>query len=282
MAIQGMTGFGSASRDSFRVEIRSLNHRFMDVTMRMPTELSAHELPLREILKGRFERGKFDVNVSIAGAAGRIAVNINTDAAKEVLDSLNRLKGELGIAGEPDIRTLLEFKGLFIKEDVAYDTGALYDAFGEAASELEKMRLKEGEETLRELSLRAASLEVMNGEIEALSPEVMEAGKKKYFERIKELLPGEEHLKLLQEAAAIAEKADITEEVSRIKNHIVHMKRILSEGGAVGRKLDFLLQELNREANTIASKTDDYRISSLVIEMKAEIEKSREQVQNLQ
>lgn len=282
MPIQGMTGFGSSSMEGYRVEIRSLNHRFMDVTMRMPSELAAHEMPLRDILKGRFERGKFDVYVSLSGGTGRLKIDIDTDAAKEVLKGLEKLKADLSLPSGPDMNTLLEFRGLFIREEVSQEAGPLYDAFHEAVSALEEMRLKEGEATAGDIGTRAGIIAKMNNEVKAICPQVQESARSKYFERLQELLPGEDKLRLIQEAASIAEKADITEEVTRIENHVAHLSRMLSEGGAIGRKLDFIFQELNREANTVASKTDDYRISDIVIEMKAEIEKSREQAQNLQ
>ncbi len=281
--VQGMTGFGSAERGGFRVEVRSLNHRFMDVIMRMPPVLSRHEMPLREILRKKFERGKFDVYVSAAGA-GEFKLKPNIELAREVVDALSSLKMGLSVSGEVDMDMLLHWKDTFIEEEVAYDEKALIGAFEDAVAGLEEMRLREGEAITAEIDGRARALEELNGRIMSLAPGAMKAAKEKFFERLRDLLSDRDcdDTKLMQEAASMAEKADITEEFTRLKNHTEHMRQILKDGGTVGRKLDFLLQELNREANTIASKTDDYGISSIVIEMKTEIEKAREQAQNIQ
>jgi len=283
MMIQGMTGFGSAEKNGFRVEIRSLNHRFMDVSFRMPAVLGKHEMRLREILQKRFARGKFDVYVSISGA-GKLKLKPNASVAAEVRDALRKLKEELNVPGEVDLGMVLYWRETFIEEEVTYDDEALIEAFEEAASGLEEMRRKEGGDLAAELKERAEAIEKLNAEVVALAPGARDAAKARFLERIKEMFPEKtcEDSRLMQEAAGAAERADISEETARLSSHAAHMKEMLGAGGAVGRKLDFLLQELNREANTIASKTDDYRISSIVIDMKAEIERAREQAQNVQ
>ncbi len=265
------------------MEIRSLNHRFMDMTLRMPAVLGKHEMGLREVLQKKFERGKFDVYVSAAGA-GELKLKPNAAVAREVLNALHGLRDELQILGTVDMGMLLHWRETFIEEEITYNGEALFEAFGAAVSGLEEMRIKEGEALAAELKARAEAVGKLNSEVIALAPEALERGKQKFFDRLREIFSdrGCDDSKLMQEAAGMAEKADITEETTRLSNHIAHMKQILENGGAVGRKLDFLLQELNREANTIASKTDDYRISNIIIEMKAEIEKAREQAQNVQ
>jgi uncharacterized protein (TIGR00255 family) len=281
--IQGMTGFGSAEKGGFRVEVRSLNHRFMDVTLRMPPVLGRHEMRLRETLNKKFDRGKFDVYVSAAGA-GTLKLKPNVETAKEIYNALNGLKEGLGAAGHVDMGMLLHWKDTFIEEEVTYDPEVLFEAFDQAIAGLEEMRKKEGEALRAELLERAASIGRLNAEVIVLAPKAMEATRAKILEKLKELIgdKGCEDSRLMQEAAAVAEKADIAEETSRTANHVEHMNEILQNGGTVGRKLDFLLQELNREANTIASKTDEVKIANLVIDMKAEIEKAREQAQNVQ
>ncbi len=278
-----MTGFGSAEKGGFRVEVRSLNHRFMDIVMRMPPVLGKYEMRLRETLQKKFDRGKFDVYVS-ATSAGALKLKPNTETAREIYKALTGLKDSLGVTGEIDMGMLLHWKETFIEEEVTYDPEVLFAAFEAAVAGLEEMRLKEGEDLRAELLARAGTVGKLNEEVKSLAPAAIEAGKEKFLERLKQFFAdkGCDDSKLMQEAAGVAEKADITEETSRTKNHVEHMKHILQNGGTVGRKLDFLLQELNREANTIASKTDDYRISELVIDMKTEIEKAREQAQNIQ
>lgn len=281
--IQGMTGFGASEKDGFRVEIRSLNHRFMDVSIRLSPFLSEHEMPLRNMLKERFSRGKFDVLISTK-SDGRTRLKLNTELAKEIYNSLNALRAELSIPGAIGIETLLNYKELLIAEEPEYNINSLYDAFREAIIQLEKMRGDEGKAIAEDVLRRADRLESINKEIIALSPEVVADSKRKFHERISELLIGIEYDRdrILQEAAIMIEKADITEELTRIENHLKQFKKVLLSGDTIGKRLDFLLQELNREVNTIASKTDDYRISSIVIEMKSEIEKMREQAQNIQ
>lgn len=281
--IQGMTGFGSAENGGFRVEVRSLNHRFMDIFLKMPPVLGRHEMKLRSALQQKFERGKFDVYVSAAGA-GRLRLKPNADIAREVHRALVELRDEVGVEGRVDLGMLLHWRDVFINEEVEYDEEALFGAFERAIEGLEEMRAKEGEALAAEIAMRADSLARLNDEVVSIAPQAMEAAKARFFERLEEMFSerGCEDSRLMQEAAGAAERADITEETTRISNHVAHMRDILGKGGAVGRKLDFLFQELNREANTIASKTDDYRISEIVIEMKAEIEKAREQAQNIQ
>lgn len=281
--IQSMTGFGASEKDGFRVEIRSINHRFMDVSIRLSPFLTGQEMPLRNMLKERFSRGKFDVLIS-AKSEGRTRLKLNTELAKEIYNSLNALKTELSIPGTIGIETLLNYRELLITEEPEYNISSLYDAFGEAIIQLEKMRGDEGKAIGEDVLRRADRLESINKEIIALSPDIIADCKRKFHERIEELLIGIEYDRdrILQAAAIMIEKSDITEELIRIENHLKQFKKILLNGDTIGKRLDFLLQELNREVNTIASKTDDYRISSMVIEMKSEIEKMREQAQNIQ
>lgn len=278
-----MTGFGSAEADEFRVEIRSLNHRFMDVSIKCPPALSKHEMILREMLKSRFNRGKFDVYISFLGEAG-VKARLNMVMAKEVFAMLNELKEELGIEENIGIDTLLNWKDLFIEEEAFYESESLYDAFNEAATGLELMRSKEGGALAMDIGSRVDSIEALNNEVVSRCPGIEESLREKFLKRIRGLFEGIEcdDSRLIQEAAALAEKCDITEEVVRLKGHVGHMRDILSEGGTVGRKMDFLIQELNREANTIASKAVDPGVSDIVVRMKAEIERVREQVQNIQ
>jgi uncharacterized protein (TIGR00255 family) len=280
--VQGMTGFGSGEKDGFRVEVRSLNHRFMDVSIKLPAALARHEIALREALKERFRRGKFDVYVSTLPGAG-MRVGINKEMARELYLSLAELKEELSLSGDIGVDTLLNWKELVVAEEASFDADALHAAFGIAVEELEDMRMREGKELADELISRADTLEQLNREVMSLSDAVWAEGRERFLIRVREFLPGGyEEGRLIQEAASAAEKADISEEVSRLENHIRHLKKILSAGGAIGRKLDFVLQEINREANTIASKADDHRVLNIVIEMKAEAEKAREQAQNVQ
>ncbi len=281
--IQSMTGFGSSEKNGFRVEIRSLNHRFMDISIKTPPHLSQHDIPLRNILKERFQRGRFDVTVSTDNHK-LIQVTINKEMAKKIYHAFQELQKELSIPGQIGVDTLAGYKELLIEEEPQYDIDALYAAFHEAVSNLEAMRIREGKMLTEEQRQRAESLKVINDKIKSLTPHLLEKNKEKFYERLGLILDVKEmdSMRVMQEAAIMVEKLDISEEVNRIGNHIKQFRETLDEGNVVGRKLDFLLQEIGREVNTIAAKSSDYTISSLTVDMKIEIEKMREQVQNIQ
>lgn len=281
--VQSMTGFGSSEKNGFRVEIRSLNHRFMDISIKTPPHLSQHDIPLRNILREKFQRGRFDVTV-FTDNHKLIQVTINKEMARKIYNAFQELQKELSIPGQIGVDTLAEYKELLIEEEPQYDIDALYAAFHEAVSNLEAMRIREGKMLTEEQRQRAESLKVINDKIKSLTPHLLEKNKEKFYERLGLILDVKEmdSMRVMQEAAIMVEKLDISEEVNRIGNHIKQFRETLDEGNVVGRKLDFLLQEIGREVNTIAAKSSDYTISSLTVDMKIEIEKMREQVQNIQ
>jgi len=281
--VQSMTGFGYAEKNDFRVEIRSLNHRFMDISIKTPSYLSHHDIPLRNILKERFQRGRFDVNVSTDNHKF-MQLKINKEMARKIYSAFQELQKELSISGQIGIDTLAGYRELLMEEEPEYDIDALYAAFYEAVSNLETMRIREGKLLSDEQKQRAELLKVINTKIKSQTPNLLERNKEKFFERLGLVLGTKEmdSTRVMQEAAIMAEKLDISEEVNRIENHIKQYEETLGRGVVIGRKLDFLLQEISREVNTIASKSSDYTISSLTVDMKIEIEKMREQVQNIQ
>lgn len=278
-----MTGFGSAENDDFRVEIRSLNHRFIDILIKMPPYMGQHEIPLRNIIKEKFHRGRFDVSVSTKNHKA-IQLKINKELARNIYTALQDLQKELSIPGKINIDTLTGYRELLTEEEQKYNIDALYASLNEAVSNLEAMRIREGNLLSEELHKRIESLGMMNNKIKLLIPHEVERCMEKFAERLKLILGTEEidANRITQEAAIMADKIDITEEVSRIENHIKQFIETLNNGNIAGRKLDFLLQEINREVNTLAYKSSNYTISNLVIEMKTEVEKMREQVQNIQ
>ena len=281
--IQSMTGFGSAEHGAFKVEIRSVNHRFIDISIKLPQGLGQMEIPLRNRVKGQFFRGRFDITVSLTGEYD-VNVRVNRGLAKELYNALSSLRDELSLPGTLGIDTISGFKELFISGVTAYDTESLFVAFEDALSMLKEMRLREGESIGRDMLARFYAVAAMNDRIVSVCPEAVQACRDKYVGRLYELFREvhyDEH-RILQEAAIIAEKTDISEEITRIKAHLVQLKDILSSGDVVGRKSEFLLQEVNREVNTIASKSADYGISAIAVEMKTELEKLREQAQNIQ
>ena len=278
-----MTGFGSAENNDFVVEIRSLNHRFLDTSLKMPPFMSQYEIPLRNILKKRFQRGRLDVFISINDRKGT-QLKINKELAMNICTAFQDLQKELSLPGRISIETLTGYREILIEEEPEYNIDALYTAFDEAISNLEAMRIQEGKLLSEEIRLRVESLKEMNNKIKLRAPHEVVRWREKITERLKLMLDaGEiEPSRITQEAAIMAEKLDISEEVSRIESHTKQFIEILHNNIVIGKKLDFLLQEISREVNTLACKSSDYAISNLAIEMKTEIEKMREQVHNIQ
>jgi uncharacterized protein (TIGR00255 family) len=234
-----MTGFGSAEKNGFRVEIRSLNHRFMDITIKAPSYLSQYDVALRNMLKEKFQRGKFDVTVSTDNH--RMAqVTINKDMAGKIYTAFKEIQKELSIPGKLDINTLAGYRELLVEENAKYDIDALYAAFREAVSCLETMRIREGGMLADEQRQRAASLKATNDKIKSLMPSLIEQYKAKFSERLRLLLEPREidNAKVIQEASVVLEKLDISEEVHRIENHIQQLTETLKEGNVMGSKHD--------------------------------------------
>lgn len=281
--VQSMTGFGSAERNGCRVEIKSVNHRFLDIYVRAPSSLNQMEIPLRNMVKERFARGKFDITITLSELASA-AVEINPEAVRKMYHAFKDLQGELSIKGEIDINTFIGLHEMFIETQQKYDLEEIATIFARALDDLAGMRSREGETLAAELSRIAQTVGASNEKIMASFDKVLTEIKDKFNERLRTLLEGQDvdEGRILQEAAIFAAKLDIAEEIARINSHLAQFGEVLSGGGIIGRKLDFILQELNREVNTIASKSTDYGISGVTVEMKTAIEKMREQVQNLQ
>jgi uncharacterized protein (TIGR00255 family) len=281
--IQSMTGFGSASNYDFRVEVRSLNHRFIDISIKMPPYMSRHEIPLRTIIKEMFQRGRFDVFIS-TNSDKAIPFTIDKKVAAHIYSSLKSLQNELSLRGEITIETLSGYREILTEEYPDVDADALYAVFREAAANLEAMRIREGSLLIQEIGERITVLHDIIARIAPFTTDHAARWREKILERLKSVL-GEDMFdssRLLQEAALMADKLDISEEISRITNHLTQFREILQQENTIGKKLDFLLQEINREVNTMSCKAGDYTVSSLVVEMKTEAEKIREQIQNIQ
>ena len=278
-----MTGFGSSVRHDFTVEIRSLNHRFIDISIKMPQFMGQYEIPLRNILKERFQRGRFDVSVTVATSGGT-RLKINKDLAQNIHNALRDLQKELRLSGDITIETLKGYGEIFTEDEPAYDVEALFGAFHEAVSRLEEMRTREGGLLAEDIKKRLDLLSDMLKTVKSIAPDEVIRWREKFIERLKLVLETGmiENSRLMQEAALMAEKLDISEEINRTENHLKQFVEILANENIVGKRLDFLLQELNREVNTLANKSAEYSISKVVVDMKTEIEKIREQVQNIQ
>jgi uncharacterized protein (TIGR00255 family) len=281
--VQSMTGFGIAEDENFRIEIRSVNHRYIDISIKMPPYMNQYDIPLRNVIKERFRRGKFDIVISMSNQSA-VPLHLNKDMAKDIYAALKMLQKELSIPGEITIDTLAEYRELLVEKEPDYDIDALYKVFHKAISDLEAMRMREGELIAQDVVRRVEQLHTMNNEIKTLVPKEVARLQEKLTERMSMMLKDEaiDSNRIMQEVAIMAEKSDISEEVTRIENHVKQFGDILYGDTAVGRKLDFLLQEINREVNTLAYKSHDYTIAKLVVDMKTEVEKIREQIQNIQ
>ncbi len=277
-----MTGFGSAQKGDFKVEIRSLNSKHLEINMRLPHGLVEKEGELRGKIKERFSRGKFDVFAYLTGE--RMLARLNAFRAKEVYIALDSLRKELLLPDPVGMAELIGLKELFVHEEHAHEAPDLLEAFEDALVQVKRMRLEEGRVIKTDVSERLAEIGRLRDGIEALLPAALENIKAAFVARIKAMLAetGYDESRVLHEASVVAERADIAEEVTRISGYTVQIGKLLGSGDKIGRELDFILQELNREANTICSKTAEMEILNRAILLKSEVERIRQQIQNLQ
>ena len=265
------------------MEVRSLNSRYLEMNLRLPAGLMEQEASLRNIIKEKFARGRIDVFVSVK-ESGKVA-SLDVGKAKELYAGLDGIRRELGINEPPTMAELIALKDLFLSEEVGYDPASLKDVFDEALAQVEAMRLAEGRVIAQDIAARVEILERLNGEMKELLPKTAQALMEKFAAKIRALMAeaGVDEARIAQEAAVLAEKADIAEELTRITGHLEHMRKMINgKSDKIGRELDFLLQELNREANTIGSKTGEMEITGRDIQFKTEVERIRQQAQNLQ
>ncbi len=291
MAIS-MTGYGQESRQDqwwqISVQLRAVNHRYCEVSVRMPRRYSALEDRIRRQVQRSCMRGRVEVNVSIApGEAQSRSLNLNRPLAEAYYRSLGELSRLLNIPNAVDAATLAAFPEILQADDSEEDLDALWThlepVLAEALLGLNQMRKAEGDALAQDMQERVASLKAMTAEIEVRVPEIVREHREKLTQRLQEYLqdvPVNED-RILMEVAVFADRSNITEELVRLRSHLQQLTGMLATDGEIGKKLDFTVQELNREVNTIGSKTGDVLVTRLVIAMKAEIEKIREQVQNL-
>lgn len=290
-----MTGFAQVKSQvgegvSFTLSLKSVNHRFLDPQLRLPPDMDALEIKLRRLLKERMARGHVDVTLVLERRAG-VGFGFNRELVGGYVAAFRKAAAEFGAPGEPDLNAVFRMPGA-LGEACSLDgdfENAILGAMEQAIEKLNIMREHEGQGMEAEIRQRLKSLEQAADQVSKLRAAVSVAVMEKVRSRMKELLENvtADEDRILQEAALMAERSDIQEELVRLKTHIEHFRKLLDSGGELGKKLDFLLQELNREANTLLSKTtgitgDALRITELGLQMKSEIEKCREQVQNLE
>lgn len=290
-----MTGFGrseySDGKRNIIVEIKSVNHRYCDVTMKMPRRYSFAEERLKSIVKNIARRGKIDVSIIVENVTENdTSVKLNSMMAKQYYDNLTELKHDFDVAGDITLQFLATLpdvmKAVPSLEDEEEIVKSLSVPVEAAAQKLNDMRVIEGEKLAEDIEKRGDLIREMVKKIEEHSPAVVVSYTEKLRERIKELIGNNVTIpedRILLEAAIFADKCSVTEELVRLSSHIQQLKSILSKSNQPdGKKLDFLVQEMNREANTIGSKANDIQITNTVLDIKSEIEKIREQVQNIE
>jgi uncharacterized protein (TIGR00255 family) len=291
--IKSMTGYGkgeaTSARGTFTVEIRSVNHRYGEVSVRLPRQFIACENELKRLVAAGLKRGKIEVSVQWDESSGVEAVpQINRGLARGYCDLFSQLNAELGLPGEVPLTLILSQKGVMrdvttVLEDTEFLPHLLLAAESAIAA-IDSMRIKEGQALSVDLATRRGEIAAWVEEIRERIPQMVRDYQQKLAARLEQLLEDTQldPARLAQEVALLADRCDITEELVRLASHFVQLDECLRLKEPVGRKLDFLMQELNREVNTIGSKANDAIIASLVIRIKAEMEKMREQVQNVE
>jgi len=290
--LKSMTGFGRASLtlggDEFTLEVRSLNHRHLDIKTRIPETFSALETRIRALVKERLERGSVVVSLQYGGSGQSApAPRLDLRAAKGYFNAACELKKSLGLAGEVDLGFLLRQKDVFSGSASTLSTKEQWTLVSKglikALDAVEAWRSKEGKSLLKDLKKRIRSITTSLSKIERAIPRVKKAHKKRIAARIESISPNAlAEPAVLVETAVFAEKTDVTEEIVRLKSHLEAFTHYLTLSGPMGKRLDFLAQEVFRELNTIASKAQDAFISQTIVSMKLEVEKIREQVQNIE
>ncbi|MBI1852802.1 MAG: YicC family protein [Planctomycetes bacterium] len=292
--VRSMTGFGKSTRTgeswSVTAEIRSVNHRFLKVTLKLPGALQAYDARIEDIVKRRVARGSVTLAVRYESANARAVFHVDPASVRGYVDALRNLKETYDLSGEPSLELVADMPGIFqsngAAELPANEWTAIQEAVGEAVDRLVAMRETEGSKLTSEIRDRQRAIGKTLAQVKKRAPRVVREYHDKLRERASALLQSsplaikEEDLR--RDVAIFADRCDVTEEIARLDSHLAQFESVIASGREVGRRLDFLLQEVFREVNTIGSKASDAEIAHAVVEAKAEIEKIREQVQNLE
>jgi uncharacterized protein (TIGR00255 family) len=290
--IRSMTGFGAArgasGGEELDVEVRSVNHKFCEVKVRTPRELSALEIEAGRIVKERLARGGVEVAVRRPGGSPGLAPRIDLALAESYARAFRELQARLGLPGALTLADVVAADGVVRLEERSVDLDAareaLRRALGAALDALVQMRAREGEALSRDVAARLELIEISIGRLEVLGPQALEHHRARLAERVQDLARAVtvDPARLEQEVAILADRTDVTEEMTRLRSHVAQVRVLLALAEPAGRKLDFLVQEMHREVNTIGSKSQSAEIAAVVIALKAEIERMREQVQNVE
>jgi len=289
-----MTGFGRGafSSEAFgvTVEIKTVNNRYLDIHLRLGQELSAIEMIVRKRVGARLSRGRVDLNINF-DRTGAATYEVNRPLIAGYVQALREIKEELGLAGEIDVNSLARVPGALTAARDGFDEGnmaGVESALDQALDSLEQMRASEGAALAAEMRVRVTKIEAEVPIIEAAAAGLADAYRQRLQKRVTELIArGSQAIeldsgRLAQEVAYLADRSDISEELARLRSHLEQFRSSIDADGEVGKRLDFLLQELNREANTVLSKSTEIAIKDSALAIKAEVEKLREQVQNVE
>ena len=292
--IKSMTGFGRCEvtdgERKFTVEMKGVNHRYLDTNIRMPKKLNFFETSIRNVLKQSVQRGKVDIFITYEDLSeSQVALKYNETLAREYLSYFEKMAETFSLENDIRVSSLSRYPEVLTMEEQAIDEEELWKglkkALDGAIAQFVETRAMEGENLKKDLTGKLDGILELVGYIEERSPEILSEYREKLEIKVKELLCDTqiEDNRIAAEVVIFADKICTDEEVVRLKSHVEHMKEtLLSEESGIGRKLDFIAQEMNREANTILSKANDLRVSNVGIELKTEIEKVREQIQNIE
>ncbi|MCK5287088.1 MAG: YicC family protein [Thermodesulfovibrionia bacterium] len=278
-----MTGYGAGESGAYRVEVRSTNHKNLYIQLNLPSYLYFYEPEIRTLVKEKFKRGYIELFFSKLKMEN-IKLKINRPLAEEYYQTLVSLKNELSIHDTVGINILAQQKDIFYLEEPEVEIPVFRETLESALEELKKTRIQEGKNLADDINKRIQLLSDNMSVLEDKRMDFITNAKTVLTERLKDLLEDHsiEESRLIQEVAILVERSDITEEIVRIKSHLKHLKDVLAQSDVVGKKAGFIVQELHRELTTINSKSPDITIASLIVDMKYEVEKIREQIQNLQ
>lgn len=291
--IKSMTGYGRAQKilngRDILVEIRSVNHRYYEYSSRVPRAFNYVDEKLKALLKQGISRGKVEVNVTINNIEGRdTEIALNKGAVEGYVNALRSVSAELGLEDDLTLSKLIKLPDIFNIQKTPDNEEQVWDdvaaVAGEALDKFVSMRETEGEKLRNDVLEKSDLILKMVGQVEALSPKTVENYRGKLYQKLSELLESKDidQQRILTEAAIFAEKIAVDEETVRLRSHVSQLRDMLDSADPIGRKLDFIVQEMNREVNTIGSKAQDLNITKIVVDMKAEIEKIREQIQNIE
>ena len=291
--VKSMTGYGRAVETvngrEYTVELRSVNNRYLDCTVKLPRTLSFAEDAVKQAVKATISRGKVDVFISLrAEGAQDVKISLNAPVVEGYLAAMRQMVDTYGVRDDISVSTLSQLPDVFTVEKPEVDEEALQadlmDVVDKALTQYDAMRSAEGKALENDLRGRGQTILELVAQVEAGSGQTVIDYRTRLENKLKEVLANSaiDESRILTEAAIFADKVAVDEETVRLRSHLDQMNHMLTAGGAIGRKLDFLLQEMNRESNTIGSKCSDVQLARIVVEIKAELEKIREQTQNIE